>query len=342
MLPGYDRAEGPGPRLRDAPGPRGERLRLAEREVVLPDSPAPLLVQVAVARGAMDGEVRRLRLLLAVAFGVLGIGLVAGVAGQVVWGLRPLRRARDALAEVRAGNRARLAAVAMPSEIAPLLEEIDALIEQNRATVERARAHVGNLAHALKTPIAIQRGALDTAPPDLPTALAQNRAMERLVQHHLTRARAAAMAGAAAAESVPHAVGEELARVLRRLFQDRGISITVEGDRRVRVRVDQQDLTEMLGNLMENACKWAGSTVTLEVAREAAEVVVAIADDGPGLTGQQRAMALARGVRLDEAAPGSGLGLAIVADLAALYGGSLTLEPASLSGLRAVLRLPGR
>ncbi|MDB5374331.1 MAG: ATP-binding protein [Belnapia sp.] len=341
-LPDFDAAAGPGPRLRDVAGPRGDRLRLGERAVTLPETAMVLQVQVAMARGAMDGEVRRLRLLIAIVFAVLGIGLVGGVAAQVVWGLRPLRRARRALAEVRAGNRARLAAGAAPSEIAPLLEEIDALIEQNRATVERARAHVGNLAHALKTPIAIQRGALDAAPPDLATVAGQNRAMERLVQHHLTRARAAAILGAAAAEAMPHAVAEELARALRRLFQDRGLTITVSGDRQARVRVDPQDLTEMLGNLLENACKWARATVAVTVAHGPGEVVVSIADDGPGLSEAQRAMALARGVRLDEAAPGSGLGLAIVGDLVALYGGSLVLEAAAAGGLRAELRLPGR
>ena len=341
-LPGFETDAGPGPRMRDAAGPRGERLRLAERSVVLTDTAVPLLVQVAVARSAVDGEVQRLRLLITIAFVVLGIGLVAGVAAQVVWGLLPLRRARRALAEVRAGDRASLAGVSAPSEIAPLLEEIDALIAQNRATVERARAHVGNLAHALKTPIAIQRGALEAAPPGLASVLAQNQAMERLVQHHLTRARAAAISGAAAAEAMPHAVAEEIARALRRLFQDRGLTITVAGDRQARVRVDHQDLAEMLGNLLENACKWAGSAVALRVRRDGAMVEVTIADDGPGLSAEERRLALARGVRLDEAAPGSGLGLAIVGDLVALYGGSLALEAAKFGGLLARLKLPGR
>lgn len=343
-LPPFDAAAGNGPRVRDIPGPRGEALRLAERAVVPEDGSLPLLVQVAIARDNLDRDVRRLRLLVGGTFVLLGLGLVAGVAAQVVWGLAPLRRARQALAEVRAGVRERLTAGsgAAPAEIAPLLEEIDALVAQNRATVERARAHVGNLAHALKTPIAVQRTALDAPAPDLATARAQNAVMERLVQHHLTRARAAALSGSAAAEAVPLVAGEAVVRALRRLFAERGLEITVAGDRTARVRVDHQDMAEMLGNLLENACKWARRRVALRVAREAGEVVIRVSDDGPGLTPAQRRAAMARGARLDEAAPGSGLGLAIVRDLAELYGGKLSLAAAEEGGLLARLDLPAR
>ncbi|MDO9707375.1 sensor histidine kinase [Paracraurococcus lichenis] len=341
-LPPFDVAAGSGPVITDIPGPREATLRLAQRAVVPEDGAQPLLVQVGVARDALDRDIRRLRLLVGGTFALLGLGLVGGVAGQVVWGLAPLRQARQALAEVRAGTRERLVAGSAPSELAPLLEEIDALVAQNRATVERARAHVGNLAHALKTPIAVQRTALETPQPDLATARAQGAAMERLVQHHLARARASALAGAAAAESAPLAVGEELARALRRLFAARGLEITVAGDAAARVRVDHQDLAEMLGNLLENACNWAQERVRLEVRRGPEGVAVSIADDGPGLTPEERERVLARGARLDEAAPGSGLGLAIVRDLAGLHGGSLALGEAPEGGLLARLLLPAR
>jgi signal transduction histidine kinase len=340
-LPSFDMGSMPGPHVMDMIGPRGERLRLAERAVVLADTQTPLLVQVAVSRARHDAEVRRLRLLVTGIFALLGAGLVAGVAVQAVWGLSPLRRARRALAEVRAGERERLATDPAPSEIAPLMLEIDALVAQNRATVERARAHVGNLAHALKTPIAVQRTALDATAPDLATLRGQNMAMERLVQHHLARARAAALSGAAITEAVPLAVAEEIARALRRLFTEKGLEIRVLGDARARVRVDHQDLAEMLGNLMENACKWARGRVALRVERSAGEVMVTVTDDGPGLPEEERSGVMARGARLDEAAPGSGLGLAIVRDLVELYGGSLSLEEAEGGGLLARLRLPG-
>jgi signal transduction histidine kinase len=176
----------------------------------------------------------------------------------------------------------------------------------------------------------------------MPTALAQNAAMERLVQHHLARARAAALSGSAAAESVPFTVAEEIARALRRLFAEKGLEIMVAGDAKARLRVDQQDLAEMLGNLLENACKWARAQVGLRVERAPGEVLVCVTDDGPGLPPAAREAVMARGARLDEAAPGSGLGLAIVRDLAELHGGSLTLDAAEGGGLLACLRLPAR
>lgn len=167
-------------------GPRGERLRLLRRVVEIPGAAGPLVVRVAVSRDATDAEMARLRRGLGLAFGLLGLGLVAGVSGLVVWGLRPLRAARRALAEVRSGARERLA-LRTPAEIAPLAEEVDALIAQNRETVERARTHAGNLAHALKTPIAVLLNALDQPEPQAALARAQARELERIVQHHLDR-----------------------------------------------------------------------------------------------------------------------------------------------------------
>lgn len=352
-------AVGPGGALtaRDVRGPRGERLRLLERTVELPGAAGPLAVQVAASRDATDAEMARLHRGIGLAFGLLGLGLVGGVAAQVVWGLRPLRAARRALAEVRAGRRDRLA-VAAPSEIAPLVEEVDALIAQNRATVERARAHVGNLAHALKTPVAVLVNALDGADARSGTVLGQVLAIERIVQHHLARARSAALSGSAslAGRASPLAVAEEVAAALRRLQAERGLTITVDGDAALRVQADRQDLIEIVGNLMENACKWAERRVEVRVARAGADdgrrpgapsatmVAVVVEDDGHGFPGDRpaaEAAAVARGVRLDEAVPGAGLGLAIVADLAGLHGGRLTFGRGSrLCGASVRLELP--
>ncbi|PWS35887.1 sensor histidine kinase [Falsiroseomonas bella] len=326
--------------LRDVAGPRGERLRLAERDLLLPGAAAPVHVGVALSRAETEAEIGRLRTLLLLTFAVVGLGLVAGVVGTVVAGLAPLRRVRSALAEIRDGRRERLG-IAAPSEIAPLVAEVDALIAANRATVERARSHVGNLAHALKTPLAVLRNALDRASPDIVAARAEASALERLVHHHLARARVAALASSSAAESSPRAIADDVARALRRLFEERGLVIEVRGDPGARVRVDPQDLAEMLGNLMENACRWARQRVGVTVAAEGKLVVVTIADDGPGLPEGVRDAVLGRGVRLDEREAGSGLGLAIVADLASLHGGSLELGRAGEGGLLAALRLPG-
>lgn len=334
-VPGHD-----GVLLRDVAGPGGSRLRAAERDLLLPGATGPVHVTVALSREAIEAEIGRLRAVLLGVFATLGLGLVAGVVTTVVGGLAPLRRVRRVLAEVRAGARERLD-VRAPREIAPLVAEIDALIAGSRATVERARAHVGTLAHALKTPLAVLRNALERSPPDLAGARAEAAALERLVHHHLARARTAARATASAVPSVsPLAVAEDLAAALRRLFAGRGLAIDLAGARGAHVRADPQDLTEMLGNLMENACKWARHQVRIAVTAEGDDVHIAVSDDGPGMAPAERAAALGRGVRLDERMPGTGLGLAIAADLAALHGGSLELDAAAGGGLRATLRLP--
>ena len=341
LVPALRKPEGI--RARDMDGPRGERLRMLERDVQIEGrfGLVPITVQVAVARAGTDEEIASLRQNVILAFALLGTGLVAVVALLVVWGLRPLRRTQEELVEVREGRRLHMDIVA-PIEIAPLVAEIEALIEQNRATVDRARNHVGNLAHALKTPIAVLRNALESG--DVAGARAQSATLERLVQHHLRRARAGALAGSAGAESLPLAVAEALATALRRLTAARGIVIHVAGEAEARIRADSQDLTEMLGNLMENACKYGQGRVAVRVRAEGpGRIAIEVEDDGPGLPEGEDAAAVSRGVRLDEAKPGSGLGLAIVADLAALYGGHLALERGgSLGGLVARLELPGR
>lgn len=325
----------------DITGPRDEPLRLAERDLLLPDATGEAHVAVALSHVETLAEIARLRAVLLAVFVLLGIGLVGGVVATVVVGLAPLRRARRALAEVRQGRRATLD-LAAPGEIAPLVAEVNALIATNRATVERARTHVGNLAHALKTPLAVLRNALGPPHVDLPSARAETEALQRLVQHHLARARTTARTGAIGTVAVsPLAVAQEIAPALRRLFADRDLLIEVTGAPAARVRVDAQDLTEMLGNLLENACKWASREVAVSVAVVPEGTVIAVSDDGPGLPAPERQAALARGVRFDEATAGAGLGLAIVADLAGLYGGRLDLERSDSGGLRAVLTLPG-
>ncbi len=328
---------------RDMTGPRGEPLRALERQVTIEarsGGRVAITVQLAVSRAAVDEEIIDLRRGVVLAFAMLGAGLVMVVVVLVVLGLRPLRRTQEELVEVREGKRLHMD-VAAPSEIAPLVDEIEALIEQNRATVERARHHVGNLAHALKTPVAVLRNAIETG--DSAVAKAQAATLDRLVQHHLRRARAGALAGSAAGESSPHQVAMAVATALARLTAQRGLSIEVSGTKAARVRADSQDLTEMLGNLIENATKFARSRVRVTIATPSAQrVAIEIEDDGPGLPEGEDAAALARGVRLDETKAGSGLGLAIVNDLAQLYGGQLQLcQGSALGGLQARLELPG-
>ncbi len=326
--------------LHSVPGPAGQHLRIAERDIALPDSGAKLTVRVAVAHDETYAEKLRMRNGLALGFAVLGTGLVAGTVLAVALLLAPLRRLRWAVADLRAGNGDRLH-VSAAAEVRPLIAEIDALVAQNRTTVERARSHIGNLAHALRTDLAVLRNALE-APggPDLDLAQRQVAAAERLVAHHLARARTAVLVGTAAEDVPVLAVATEVATALRRLFAGRTLHIAVTGDAALRARCERQDLSEMLGNLMENACKFAASQVTVTVAAAAGRVVVKVCDDGPGLAAEHIPRALERGVRLDQEARGSGLGLAIVADLAGLYGGALALRPAGQGGLMVILSLP--
>ncbi|MCA3315118.1 MAG: HAMP domain-containing histidine kinase [Roseomonas sp.] len=325
--------------LRDVSGPRDEMLRVAERDLLLPGATGTAHVAVALSRTEVEAEIHRLRALLLLTFSLLGMGLVAGVVAMVVAGLAPLRRVSQALAEIRDGRREQLA-IEAPSEIAPLVVQLDELIAANRVTVERARSHVGNLAHAVKTPLAVLRNALDQYRPDIETARAEASGLERLVQHHLARARTSALAKANAGMSVaPFVIAEEIANALRRIFVDRGVSIVVEGERGVYVRVDPQDLTEMLGNLMENACKWAHGKVLVSVLATDSKVLVTIIDDGPGLPKAERDAVIGRGVRLDERKPGSGLGLGIAAELAALHNGKLEISVAPSGGVAATLHL---
>jgi signal transduction histidine kinase len=337
-----------GTRKRYVPGPEDQRLRLIERTVDLGDD-GRYLVAVAGDALEIDDETQGFDRAIALTFGALAIVLLITTMFQVRFGLGPLRRISESLAAIRSGTAERLEG-RFPVEIAPLARETNALIEANREIVERARTHVGNLAHALKTPLsvivneAVARG-------DDPLAVKvreQVEVMRDQVQHHLERARIAARATVVGTVTDVAPVVTSLARSMEKIHRDRGIAIDIETPRDTRFRGERQDLEEMVGNLVDNACKWAQSRVAVEVLAErdavkaSSTLRVVVDDDGPGLTPAQRERigAARRGQRLDETKPGSGLGLSIVVDLAALYGGALTLGTAPIGGLRAELVLP--
>jgi signal transduction histidine kinase len=269
--------------------------------------------------------------------------MAAGVVG-VRRGLDPFRALRERLAAVRCGDTPRVEGE-YPSEVQPLIDELNALLEDREKTVKRALATAGDLAHGLKTPLALLVQDADRAEssgyPELAASItSQVERMSRQVNYHLARARAAA---AGPAGAVPSGMADRvsaLVRTMAKLHGDRGLNIasTVASD--VHVRVQREDLDEMLGNLLDNACKWARSRVVVAASRKDGSVLITVDDDGPGLAPDERARVLERGVRLDEAAPGSGLGLAIVRELVQLYGGSVTLEDSPLGGLQARATLP--
>jgi signal transduction histidine kinase len=326
-------------------GPEDQRLRLVERTVDLGDD-GRYLVAVAGDALEIDEETQSFDRAILVTLGVLAVVLLLTTMFQVRFGLAPLKRISDSLAAIRSGSAERLQG-SFPEEIAPLARETNALLDANREIVERARTHVGNLAHALKTPLSVM---MNEARGDEPLAVKvreQANVMRDQVQRHLERARIAARANVVGTVTEVSPVVTALARSMEKIHRDRGIAIDIETPRDTRFRGERPDLEEMVGNLVDNACKWAQSRVAVEVLSERGEsftagstLRVVVDDDGPGLTPSERERVARRGDRLDETKPGSGLGLSIVVDLAALYGGALTLGTAPIGGLRAELVLP--
>lgn len=339
-LPALPDSGGAGDAVQTLDGPRGQRLRVVSRTLRWPTRATPVTVSVAGPEDAVADEVARFNSLLVVALLALAATLLATLAVQVGYGLRPLRRLAAELDAIRAGRQARLDGD-VPREIAPLVETMNAVLEQDARRLERARALAGNLAHGLKTPLAVLGAEAARPLPDRERLAAQVQRIAAVVDHHLARAAAAGTQAAIAARTPVEPVVRELGALLERMHAARGVTVTVEAaPEPVAFAGERQDLEEMLGNLMDNACKWARARVVVHVARRGAELAIAVEDDGPGLPETATEAVVQRGVRLDPDAPGSGLGLAITADLAQLYGGTLSLEGAPLGGLRATLRLP--
>lgn len=337
-----------GVRLGYVDGPEGQDLRMVERPVDL-GADGKFLVSVAGDATEIFDETRSFDYYLGGTFAALGIVLLLTTIFQVRFGLAPLKRISDSIADIRSGRAERLEGQ-FPVEIAPLARETNALIDANREIVERARTHVGNLAHAIKTPLSVivNEATAHGADPFATKVLEQADVMRDQVAHHLERARIAARLTIVGTVTEVAPAIEALRRTMEKIHRDRGIVIEVEADAQAKFRGERQDLEEMAGNLVDNACKWAASRVFIEVTVErpvepgAGPILrIIVDDDGRGLLAAERAQVARRGQRLDESKPGSGLGLSIVVDLAALYGGSLALGNAPIGGLRAELVLPG-
>lgn len=325
--------------VRRLEGPRGEPLLAVERDLQFPGGPGPTHLLVAGELAEVSGGVRRFDLLLAAALGLLGVGMIGAIVLQVRYGLRPLRAMAADLAAVHAGDAPRMAGV-YAREVAPLVEAMNGVLDRDADLIDRARSHVGNLAHGLKTALAVLSAELQGAA-DKAAMREQVATLGRLVEHHLGRA--AALAGTGRLPGVRTAVRplvDSLTAALARIHAERGLAFAIDVPSELAFRGHREDLEEILGNLLDNACKWARRTVRL-VARDAAGGLrLEIEDDGPGLPPDRLAEAVRRGRRLDEATPGWGLGLSIVADLVDVNGGRLDLGPSSLGGLRVVIALP--
>ncbi|MHA1571941.1 MAG: sensor histidine kinase [Alphaproteobacteria bacterium] len=322
------------------PGPNGETLRVVSRAIARPGFERRFNYIIAADIRGVEAQISRFNTTLAWSLGALIVGLLTAMLVQIRFGLQPLRRLRGALVEIRHGRADRLEG-RYPAEIAPLAHELNTLISHNATVVERARTQAGNLAHALKTPLSVLANETTEAEGPLADAVArQVVVMRQQIDHHLARAQAAASANILGARTPAAEVIEDLRRTLQRIHADRSIAIAATCPADLAFRGDRQDLQEMVGNLTDNACKWARGNVQIRASHNADHMEIIIEDDGPGLTRDQREQVLQRGARLDENMPGSGLGLSIVQDISELYGGKLVLGTAALGGLQARLTLP--
>ncbi len=338
-----------GYRWLDVEGPDSQPLRILELLHRFGEKDNERLYSIAVAArvdwpGARADEFAGS---IAMALAIVAIGILIATYIQIRFIMAPMRTIEQGLSEIRTGEADKLDAP-LPSEIEPLKVELNALIDSNQDIIERARTQVGNLAHALKTPLAvIKNEADDRQSPFARKVSEQSEIMRAQITHYLDRARAAARVDTIGRVTEVQPVAESLQRALERIYQDKGVTIDVVGADDARFQGEQHDLEEMLGNLLDNACKWCTRRVRLRVDQadtgataRVSMLKITAEDDGPGLTAEQRAQIGKRGVRLDETTPGTGLGLSIVGDLATSYRGSFRLDKSQLGGLKIELELP--
>jgi signal transduction histidine kinase len=325
-------------------GVEGEEVEVLESEIVLDTQNRIARFRVMGNRSELEREIEAFDRRLYSYLAIFGIGMVAINAFVILWGLRPLNLVREALAHVREGTAKRLDGK-FPAEIEPLASETNALIENNKRIVERARTQVGNLAHSLKTPLAVLQNegrAIGGTKGEL--IVNQASAMREQLDYYLQRARIAAQRDSVVYRTPVGPILRRMARVMEKLNPNVQISLSLPAEE-VIFAGEREDLEEIVGNILENAMKWGQSAVSISIGQPApgdgaaGNFQLTIEDDGPGIPGDKRQEVLKRGKRLDETKPGSGLGLAIVSDLVGEYQGRLALQQSQLGGLKAVVEL---
>lgn len=329
-----------------ARGPDDRPLRMVERVIDAGDQ-GIYLVQVAATTDEIEAQMAQFEFDLTISFAILALVLVASSALQLRYGLMPLRRLQEGVTSIRRGDAEKIDGI-FPSDIAPLASELNLMIAANRDVVERARTQVGNLAHALKTPLSVIINEAGVEKGPFSAKVSEQAALMRdQLTYYMERARAAVAAQKIGSATEVTPVVQGLVRTFEKIYRDRHVTFKDLGGGGVRFLGERQDLEEMIGNLVDNAGKWATSEVLIDVSPEFRDVTserqffrVTIDDDGPGLPPCDRAAAIKRGQRLDESKPGSGLGLSIVDELASLYGGIFKLDTSPKAGLRAELTLP--
>lgn len=330
-----------------AEGPdNNEPLRLVARSVILPNmNNEPVVIVVAADSRPAEATIRRFAFFAIGLMVLLTSGLVIAVFTQVRIGLRPLFQLQEQVANVREGRNESVLGD-YPLEIQPLATELNSLISHNKDVVERARTHVANLAHALKTPLAVllnESASSDTTPSEIVER--QSTLMKNQVDHHLQRARAATRGQMIGTSTLVEAVVSSMERTLSRIYGEKDIDFDIQCREALYFRGEKRDLDDLLGNLMDNASKWTKDSVRVRadiIPDDPTQLLLTVEDNGPGLPDDEFAEAIKRGIRLDETTPGTGFGLAIVNDLAKAYKGKLVLSKSSMGGLQASLTLPAR
>ena len=325
----------------------GKELRAIEQKFKLFGGEDEFSFLVAGNFDELKEEVSAFRRALYGVLALLGFGLLASILLQVRVALRPMQRMQQSLSAIRGGKAERLEGE-FPSEMQPVADELNLLIHANTEVIDRARTQVGNLAHALKTPLSVLTNEAQDSKSDFARKVSeQTRIMRDQVSLYLDRARRAARAQTIGSATEVEPVLTALGRTIMRINQDKGVQIDVAVAPGLKFRGETQDLEEMAGNLIDNASKWSNRAVKVSAAPVVDQMdgarnwlLITVDDDGPGLPAEKRGDAVKRGKRLDESKPGSGLGLSIVTETAGMYGGSVVLGDAELGGLRVQLKLP--
>ncbi len=333
-------------RIYEAPGPEGQTLRILEREIQLPGTDQPLRFLVATDVGEMLGHIAHFNRIIMWSLGGLGFGIVVAMVLQVAFGLSPLRDVKTGLSAIRAGNRKRLPKDC-PPEIKSLVDEMNAVLAQNETLVERARTQMGNLAHSLKTPLSVISNEIASRRKTRFSDLVdkQTTIIRRHVDHQLARARALGHSRHIKARTEVEISIINVGRTIQRFYKKQNLEMKVEIEPGLMFQGEKQDLEEILGNLLDNAAKWAQSKIQVTAKSRRTNGVptiltLTVEDDGPGVERGHRPSLYKRGKRMDQGVPGSGLGLAIVRDIAQIYGGKAHLKRSKLGGLKVEVHLP--
>lgn len=300
----------------------------------------PVTVNVSAPAAAISGPLKRALIWLVPSIGILGLGLIFATLLQIRVGLSPLRKLRLSLQEVRSGKSQRVP-FDQPAELAPVVAELNALIGENEERLASARLSLANMAHSLKTPLASLSLALGEAGRDPTGALANlTGQIDTRIRHHLARARAGAGAGHGRSRTDVNAHLRDLTSIMDKIYRERRIGLSLTVEENLAAACEEQDFDELAGNLIDNAFKWAATSVTVHALKVDGKAVITILDDGPGIPPHAIGMVLQPGQRLDETVPGHGFGLSVSQDLVTLYGGVLRLEAAQPHGLKVTIELP--